>query len=79
MEQQTATEQQSPDFIDRRTPANPESATFERRQFKDGNRSGRPEVVEFAEAVDAYKISNRRRFITFDELFDVMASLGYHK
>lgn len=79
MEQQTITERQSPDFIDRRTPSNPESSTFERRQFKDGNRSHRPEVAEFAEAVDTYKIANRRRFITFEELFDVMTSLGYHK
>ncbi len=38
-----------------------------------------PEVVELAEAVDQYKLRHRRRFITFEELFDVMASLGYHK
>ena len=55
------------------------SAAPERRQFRDGNRSSRPEVAELADAIDDYKISRRRRFITFEELFDVMASLGYHK
>ena len=67
-------------FADRRS-SNPETAapSFERRQFQDGNRSERSEVVEFATAVDQYKIANRRRFITFDELFDVFESLGYHR
>ncbi len=67
-------------FADRRS-SNPETAApgFERRQFQDGNRSERSEVVEFATAVDQYKIANRRRFITFDELFDVFESLGYHR
>lgn len=50
---------------------------MERRQFRDGNRSARPEVAELANAVDDYKIHHRRRFITFEELFDVMISLGY--
>jgi len=36
------------------------------------SRSSRP-------AVDAYKARHRRRFVTFDELFDVMTELGYHK
>ncbi len=52
---------------------------LERRQFRDGNRSERPEVAELADAVDKYKITHRRRFITFEELFDVMQSLGYRK
>ena len=51
----------------------------ERRQFRDGNRSERPEVAELADAIDDYKVAFRRRFITFEELFDVMASLGYHR
>lgn len=77
MLQQTA-KPGSPDFVDRRQ-ASTTSDGFERRQFQDGNRSARPEVAEFADAVDQYKVSNRRRFITFEELFDVMTSLGYHK
>lgn len=78
MEQQ-ATAVQSPDFVDRRATDSASTPGVERRQFRDGSRSERPEVAEFAEAVDEYKIKNRRRFITFEELFDVMQSLGYHK
>ena len=69
----------SQDFIERRNRDESNNAGFERRQFRDGNRSVRPEVAEFADAVDEYKITYRRRFITFEELFDVMTSLGYHK
>lgn len=78
MEQQL-TPVQSPDFVDRRSPVDGQAPGVERRQFRDGNRSVRPEVAEFAEAIDNYKIRNRRRFITFEELYDVMTSLGYHK
>lgn len=63
----------------RRSDRNGSSPGFERRQFQDGNRSERPEVAEFSSAVDEYKIANRRRFITFDELYDVFTSLGYHR
>lgn len=68
-------------FVERRQrDLGPNGPTgFERRQFRDGNRSSRPEVAELADAIDDYKIAHRRRFITFEELFDVMASLGYHK
>lgn len=67
-------------FIDRRqsSPAAGQ-AGHERRQFSDSRNSARPEVDEFARAVDSYKLLHRRRFITFEELFDVMVSLGYHK
>lgn len=80
MEQQQLTAVKDPHFVDRRQRGtNSESAGFERRQFRDGNRSARPEVAEFADAIDEYKITHRRRFVTFEELFDVMSSLGYHK
>ncbi len=69
----------SPDFIERRNGNDSTKAGFERRQFRDGNRSVRPEVAEFADAVDEYKMTHRRRFITIEELFEVMTSLGYHK
>ena len=51
----------------------------ERRQFRDGARSNRPEVAELADAIDRYKMQNRRRFITFEELYDVVLELGYHR
>ena len=67
------------DFVERRSLDRTATSGFERRQFKDGQRSSRPEVAEFADAIDEYKITNRRRFITFEELYDVMISLGYHR
>ena len=76
---QVASEQQAP-FVDRRRGASDGSTPgFERRQFSDSRDSGRPEVDELAKAVDQYKLMHRRRFITFEELYDVIASLGYHK
>lgn len=78
MEQQL-TPIQSPDFIERRRSDRGGSPAGERRQFRDGNRSSRPEVAEFADAIDDYKIRHRRRFITFEELYDVMMQLGYHR
>lgn len=66
-------------FQDRRRSDQGNGAGRERRQFRDGNRSSRPEVAELADAVDTYKLENRRRFITYEELFDVMQGLGYHK
>ena len=78
---QTVLEQQnSRTFIDRRaeTEGNREAGP-ERRQFSASVSASRPEIAELAEAVDQYKLRHRRRFITFEELYDVMASLGYHR
>ncbi|MES2791478.1 MAG: hypothetical protein V4719_17810 [Planctomycetota bacterium] len=70
----------SGNFIDRRQSSGTRAdGGSERRQFINSQPVGRPEVQELAEAVDQYKLRHRRRFITFEELFDVMASLGYHK
>ncbi len=75
---QVAVEQQAP-FVDRRGIQPAGGQGLERRQFSDSRNSARPEVDELAKAVDLYKLLHRRRFITFEELYDVMASLGYHK
>lgn len=66
-------------YVERRQSSEGRSGGAERRQFADSRQSLRPEVVELAEAVDQYKLRHRRRFITFEELYDVMSSLGYHK
>ena len=80
MSQLSVIEQPGTVFVDRRQrDAGTAPSGSERRQFRDGDRSARPEVAELANAVDDYKIARHRRFITFEELFDVMASLGYHK
>ena len=50
----------------------------ERRQFRDAG-SDRPEIRELSDAIDQYKLCHRRRFITYEELYDVLTDLGYHK
>ena len=73
-------QQKSSSYVDRRQPEFPgQPARPERRQFSDSRTSVNPQVNELAEAVDQYKLRHRRRFITFDELFDVIVELGYHK
>jgi len=51
----------------------------ERRQFRDSHNQDDPDVRELAEAIDNYKMANRRRFITYEEILKVVKSLGYHK
>lgn len=76
---QAANEQQAT-FVDRRRSDNSDgNSGLERRQFSTEHNTGRPEVDELARAVDSYKVRHRRRFITFEELYDVFISLGYHK
>ncbi|MBI5757394.1 MAG: hypothetical protein HZA46_02605 [Planctomycetales bacterium] len=76
---QQTLEQKLTNYVDRRTSEEVRSGGTERRQFVDSRRALRPEVVELAEAVDQYKLRHRRRFITFEELYDVMVGLGYQK
>lgn len=65
-------------FIDRR---NSSSATpgFERRQFSNSHDGLTEEARELALAIDGYKLAHRRRFITFEEMLNVIKSLGYSK
>ncbi|MEM9703301.1 MAG: hypothetical protein AAF907_12735, partial [Planctomycetota bacterium] len=65
--------------FDRRTGQSASPRGVERRQFGTAQNSGRPEVDELAAAVDRYKMENRRRFITYAELYDVVVSLGYER
>ena len=75
-----AVEQKPIAFVDRRqAPSAIWTNGGERRQFGNTYNSERAEVNELAMAVDQYKLRHRRRFITFEELYDVIASLGYHK
>jgi len=66
-------------FVDRRQQSDEGYDGPNRRQFRDSHDSARPEVTELAEAVDQYKMRHRRRFITYEELYDVIANLGYKK
>lgn len=73
-------EQKPVTFMDRRDDdqGRPNGAP-DRRQFRDGHTYLNPDAQELAEAIDQYKLLHRRRFITYEELFNVMSSLGYHK
>ncbi len=51
----------------------------ERRQFRDAHTFADPDAQELAESIDQYKLLHRRRFITYEELHNVIKSLGYHK
>ena len=67
-------------FIDRRQ-YNPvaDSPGVERRQFSNSYEDLSPSARELALAIDEYKIRHRRRFITYEEMIDVVQALGYHK
>jgi hypothetical protein len=66
------------EFIDRRSNSGTSSG-FERRQFGNSHNALSADARELAEAIDAYKIQNRRRYITFEEMLQVIQSLGYQK
>jgi hypothetical protein len=51
----------------------------ERRQFTNSHEELSPEARELAQAIDGYKLTHRRRFITYEEMLGVVKSLGYHK
>ncbi len=77
---QQTIEQKPAGFVDRRNSAtSPRTDGMERRQFGNSHANLRPEVAELAEAVDQYKLVNRRRFITYEELHNVITGLGYKK
>lgn len=65
-------------FVDRRSDSNPTAST-ERRQFTNSHASLSPDARELAEAIDSYKVGNRRRYITFEEMLLVITQLGYEK
>ena len=71
---------QTPSFVERRSiRPERETDTIERRQFAESRDSLSPDVRELAEAIDAYKLALRRRYVTLAEVLEVIKSLGYHK
>ena len=67
-------------FVDRRrsgqSSAAPES---ERRQFSNSHQNLSLPAQELAQAIDSYKLNNRRRFITCEEMLEVILALGDQK
>ena len=51
----------------------------ERRQFSNSYEDLSPSVRELALAIDEYKLRHRRRFITYQEMLEIVEALGYHK
>jgi hypothetical protein len=66
-------------FIDRRQTVAAPGSLVERRQFGNSHARLSPDARELAEAIDRYKVQHRRRFITSEEMLNVIASLGYRK
>jgi hypothetical protein len=70
----------NPSFIDRRSGDSTGTPPgVERRQFANSYSELSPGAKELAEAIDKYKIHHRRRFITYEEMLNVITSLGYRK
>ena len=51
----------------------------ERRQFANTYDELSSDARELASAIDEYKLLHRRRFITYEEMLNVIKSLGYQK
>ncbi len=75
-----ALEPQAPaEFVDRRQNSSPASGGIERRQFGNTHYGLSPAARELAETIDNYKLQNRRRYITYEEMLKVITDLGYVK
>lgn len=66
-------------FVDRRSTAASNAPHRERRQFTNSHSELSPAAQELATAIDQYKLQRRRRYITFEEMLNVIESLGYTK
>jgi hypothetical protein len=68
------------EFEDRRnTLVRRDSPGLERRQFSDNHDSLSADAAELGRAVDQYKLQNRRRYVSYEELLGIVKSLGYSK
>lgn len=65
-------------FVDRRENHQPPLAG-ERRQFASSHEGLSPAARELALAIDRYKLEHRRRYVTFEEMLQVISTLGYQK
>lgn len=65
-------------FVERRENQESPSAG-ERRQFGSSHEGLSPAARELALAIDRYKLEHRRRYVTFEEMLQVIGSLGYQK
>ncbi len=66
-------------FIDRRSESGSGTPGRERRQFTNSHGGLSDEAAELASAIDSYKARHRRRFINYEEMLNVVKSLGYSR
>ncbi len=67
-------------FVDRRSYEDGNGVPIrERRQFANSYDDFSPDAAELARAIDEYKLRHRRRFITYEEIMNIVTELGYHK
>ena len=67
-------------FVERRNyVSGVDAPERERRQFTNSHEELSPEARELALAIDHYKLAHRRRFITYEEMLNVVKSLGYKR
>lgn len=72
--------EQSIPFVDRRdSRIQRKSPGIERRQFTNSFEGLSADAAELGRAIDLYKLNNRRRFINYEEMLQVIRSLGYRK
>jgi hypothetical protein len=69
----------NPPFVDRRQSSGSVKGSGERRQFGNSYHNLSTAGKQLAEAIDAYKLEHRRRYITTDELLGVLTELGYEQ
>ena len=66
-------------FKDRRSGNTRSSPGLERRQFSDSHSNLSAEAAELGQTIDQYKLVNRRRYITYEEMLTIIKELGYSK
>ena len=66
-------------FVDRRRSQSPDPTRPERRPFGSSHAGLSDAGRELALAIDRYKIENHRRYLTCDEILQVLQKLGYSR
>ncbi len=64
-------------FPERREPNPVMQPVIERRQFGNTHSELSEEARTLGRAIDQYKLVHRRRYITYEEMLNIIKSLGY--
>lgn len=73
------TQRREAGFVDRRASSGTRSGGSERRQFGNSHSGLSPDGRELALAIDQYKVEHHRRYLTCDEIINVLEDLGYSR